>query len=152
MSVGNVIFERLSNDPTVGPLVRNADGKYRITPWITGQGLPFPRITYQVITKGRVFSHNGASGLETPMVQIDVWSLDPDELEALATAVGKPYQQAGVVIDGPLDCFVGQAAGRTVQAVLKEDEREDMTDPVSGDEQPIGRRSFDFTFWLESED
>jgi hypothetical protein len=47
----------------------------------------FPSLMLSLVTPGRAYTHDGAHGLQSPLVQIDCFATTPDAAKALATAV-----------------------------------------------------------------
>lgn len=73
------------------------------------KGSTFPALTYFRVSPGKVYSHDGFSGLQKPRYQFTVWSRDADEAETLGDAVIEamhefPYNDGqGVFLEGDHD-------------------------------------------------
>ena len=92
-------------------------------------------ITFQRIAGTREHVLHGMSRLATPIYQIDGWTRDPNQIEALSDAI--------LSIDG----FVGMMGATSVRDVLLVSDRElDEAPDGGGDEGPL-RCSYDFEIW-----
>lgn len=99
----------------------------------------YPAVTYQIISFPRVVSHQGASGLAYPRVQIGCW--------ARTKIAVLPVRNA--VIDA-LDGFTGLFGTVQVGACLKMDERDMSSVSYASPELRQARiygRSIDFQIW-----
>lgn len=56
---------------------------------------PFPAIVLHEISDGVIYSHDGANPYEDPLVQTDIWVVDPDQLEVLEAAVRALVENGG---------------------------------------------------------
>jgi|WetSurSiteA1Bulk_404760.scaffolds.fasta_scaffold19697_2 hypothetical protein len=77
-----LVRAQLLSDPTVFGLVAT-----RIYPSMLPQAVTLPAISYFRVSTGRLLSHDGPSGLEHPLLQLDMWAESYDVAKALAAAV-----------------------------------------------------------------
>jgi len=112
--------------------------RYRISPLESQQGAILPYIVYQRIAGPRLRSLDGASGMATPRIQLDIWDDSYADTKTLADAVRNA-----------LDDYAGVIAGYTVRDLYIEDEGESFLHPGGGDElRAFGMRQ-DYVIWFE---
>lgn len=89
MTASASIFNRLSTDGTVGPLVTNggSPATYRIYPVNMPQDVTYPAIRYQHITNRPIDNIIGESTLTNDQVQFDCYAETFDAAHTLANAV-----------------------------------------------------------------
>jgi len=66
----------------------------------TAWGETWPQMVIQSFASEPAYSHSGRAGLESVFVQIDLWSNDPDQLEAAEDALLEEMERDGIVQGG----------------------------------------------------
>lgn len=100
---------------------------------------PLPYISWQIIDDPHTHDQGGASGLENPRFQFDVWA----DSQYNASRIFK-------ILRLELDGFRGEmgvADKTTVRGVFLDTSRGDNVPPDDGTEEGVHRASGDFVFW-----
>lgn len=127
-TIAEALRTYIISDVTVGALVST-----RMYPNKLPQNPTMPAITYQYIGGDSVMSHDGASGLGNPIMQIDCWGSTYSEMDALFEAVRKRINGAK-----------GTLSGVQTQGIFLA-RRRDLYEY----ETKLHRRSSDWSVWSE---
>lgn len=104
----------------------------RIFPsWATDAELPYVTITR--ISKPRVRTLSGATGLSSPRFQVDVWARTQSECDAITDAIYSP---------------ANDRTGPQIQCVYFDDQQ-DLPEPSQSSGSPLFRQSIDLIVWFE---
>lgn len=98
-----------------------------------------PYITWQIIDDPHTHHQGGASGLENPRFQFDVWAIS--EYDA-----GRIFKILRLELDG-FRGEMGETNKTTVRAAFLDTSREDYRPPDDGTEEGSHRASGDFLVW-----
>ena len=91
------LLARLRASSALAALVATRNSRPAIE-WIErGPGLPC--VTLQDVAAGRTYTHDGATGLDQPNIQVDCWANTYDEAKVLARAV-RDVLEAPAVVSG----------------------------------------------------
>jgi hypothetical protein len=119
-------------------VLREPDGRLRVTPWKRPQQNGLPAITYQKIGDESVSSLRGLSGLRTDSYQITCWARTQREARTIAKLVrGRKGGQG-------LDRYTGTLAGVTIRWACCDDERDQPIPPNDGDDVGVPAVQLDF--------
>lgn len=116
MSVGKVIYDKLSSDGPVSGLVST-----RIYPDTVPQEATFPYIAYTVISTSPTDEKDGASQLDEVQVQIDIYSRAYGTTQDIATAARTA-----------LDRFSGTNNSVVVDKIIFQNEASGQYEPMIG--------------------
>lgn len=124
-------------------VLREPDGRLRVTPWKRPQRDQLPAITYQKLGDVAIGSLDGLSGLRADQYQLVVWARTQKEARSIAALVrGRKGQQG-------LDRYTGTLAGVTIRASYCDDERDQPVPPTDADDAGVPAVQLDFRFWWD---
>lgn len=92
------LYEALRDGANTAALVSG-----RVYPGEMPQNVTLPAVLYFRVSGVRLYSHQGASGLDEARVQVECWAATYDGAQVLATAVRKDLEALGYRLTNQLD-------------------------------------------------
>lgn len=117
----------------------------RVYPVRLPTNVTLPAVSYQRISSTRLHSHQGASGLAHPRLQVDCWGRSYSSARGVATAVRK-------ALDGYRGAFGGGGNQVPIGGVFLDNEM-DVPEEIDEDEDdvPLYHIALDFMIWHDEE-